>query len=107
MLELERRLAEERTLRQAAEDHARDRVRELYRRQSELELLRVITTAANEASSDIVPPLCVALDAICYHLGWPVGHAWLIHDDGLISSGAMIAISGVAAQASIWASMLE
>jgi len=85
---LERRLERERSLRLAAEQYAEDRMRELYKRQRELELLRVITTSANEASHDIVPPLCVALDAICHHLGWPLGHAWLVEDGELASSGA-------------------
>jgi signal transduction histidine kinase/HPt (histidine-containing phosphotransfer) domain-containing protein len=85
---LQRRLEREQSLRLAAEQYAEDRMRELYKRQRELELLRVITTSANEASVDIVPPLCVALDAICHHLGWPLGHAWLVEDGELASSGA-------------------
>ena len=85
---LERRLEREQSLRLAAEQYAEDRMRELYKRQRELELLRVITTSANEASHDIVPPLCVVLDAICHHLGWPLGHAWVIEGDQLVSSGA-------------------
>ncbi len=85
---LERRLEREQSLRLAAEKFAEDRMRELYKRQRELELLRVITTSANEASQDIVPPLCVVLDAICHHLGWPLGHAWLVEGGELVSSGA-------------------
>ncbi|HEU5057252.1 MAG TPA: ATP-binding protein [Kofleriaceae bacterium] len=85
---LERRLEREQSLRLAAEQYAEDRMRELYKRQRELELLRVITTSANEASQDIVAPLCVVLDAICHHLGWPLGHAWLVEAGALVSSGA-------------------
>ena len=85
---LERRLEREQNLRLAAEQYAEDRMRELYKRQRELELLRVITTSANEASNDIVPPLCVVLDAICHHLGWPLGHAWLVEDGEMLTTGA-------------------
>ena len=50
-------------------------------------VLRRVSAAAN-SSSDIADAVQVALDAVCAHTGWPVGHAFLAADD---ASGDMVA----------------
>ena len=46
-----------------------------------MRLTQVITRAANEAES-VNQTLQIALDQVCAHTGWPVGHAYLPADDG-------------------------
>jgi hypothetical protein len=41
-----------------------------------VDLIRTVTVAANEAS-DLETPLRVALEAVCAHTGWPVGHVYM------------------------------
>ena len=78
---LERRLERERKARLAAEAIAEKGMRELYDRQREVLLLQTVTLAANEAAS-IEDALQVALDEVCAYTEWPVGHAYLLADDG-------------------------
>ena len=52
-------------------------------------LLGAMATAANDASS-VAAVLSTAVDAICAHTGWPVGHAYVPSSDDpelLVSSG--------------------
>lgn len=56
------------------------RARRSDRESSESRLLQVIAVAANEASTP-EDALQIALDRICVHTGWPVGHAYLVSDD--------------------------
>ena len=52
-------------------------------------LLEAMATAANDASS-VAAVLSTAVDAICVHTGWPVGHAYVPAPDDpelLVSSG--------------------
>ena len=44
-----------------------------------LELNQVITAAANEAES-VDDAIQIALDRVCAHTGWPVGHAYILED---------------------------
>ncbi|QTF92060.1 response regulator [Halomonas sp. BM-2019] len=46
-----------------------------------LRLNQVITRAANEARS-VDEAVQIALDEVCAHTGWPVGHAWYLGDGG-------------------------
>ncbi len=44
-----------------------------------LQLTQVITAAANEAAS-VEDAMQIALDRVCAHTGWPVGHIYLIDE---------------------------
>ena len=52
------------------------RTRDLHDEQENLRLIQVIAEAANEALAP-AQAIQVALDRICAHAGWPVGHALL------------------------------
>ncbi|MBA3261000.1 MAG: EAL domain-containing protein [Thermoleophilaceae bacterium] len=84
---LEQRLVRERRARHEAEEIAERTVSTLYDRQRELELLEAIAEASNNAST-LDQALSVAIDKICDHTGWPVGHAYLVTppDGRLVSS---------------------
>jgi len=90
---LERRLARERAARQEAEAISERATRELYGALNELqraheltELLGEIAVAANQADGE-ERVLQVALDRICAHMDWPVGHALARTGNGLVSTG--------------------
>ena len=70
---LERRV-EERTAELAEANH------QLTERSEAVALLKTIAVATNEAST-VEAALQVALDEVCRHTGWPVGHVWRISDD--------------------------
>ncbi|HEV1996527.1 MAG TPA: PAS domain S-box protein, partial [Candidatus Dormibacteraeota bacterium] len=54
---------------------------------AELELRRSIAVAANEAE-DLEHAMSTAIERICIHTGWPVGHVYLTTVDGkLMSTG--------------------
>src|SRR5688572_28626219 len=90
---LKRRLTRERTARQAAENQAEEGLRALYQRQREAELMRAIATAANEAvSTEAAIRSC--LERVCAHVGWPVGHALLVDNGELRSSGIWVTRAG-------------
>ena len=83
---LERRLERERRARREAEQIAERTTSSLYDRQRELELLEAVGSAAAEAAT-LNEVLRVAIDAICAHTGWPVGHAWVTTEpDGKLAS---------------------
>jgi PAS domain S-box-containing protein len=69
---------------------ARKRVDDALRRQSALtQLLQVVASAANQASS-VDEALHAAVSHVCACIGWPVGHAYLRDEarpDQLISTG--------------------
>src|SRR4051812_49540811 len=71
----------ERVARQQAEAIAERGMRQLYRKTQELELLQTIAEAANQAAN-AEEALQTAVDRICAHTGWPVGHAYLCARDG-------------------------
>jgi len=54
--------------------------RQLTERSEAVALLRTIAVATNEAST-VEAALQVALDEVCRHTGWPVGHVCRIADD--------------------------
>ena len=72
----ERRLRRERLARREAEEIAERTTRALYDKQQELVLLEAVVLASNE-SSTVEDALQGAVDAVCAHTGWPVGHAYL------------------------------
>ena len=53
--------------------------RRLSERSEAVALLKTIAVAANEAST-VEDALQVALDEVCGHTGWPVGHVWRVGD---------------------------
>ena len=62
---------------------------ELSRKSAIVELLQAATVAANEASN-AHEAIQKCLTLVCNHLGWCVGHAWLVSGDtgaSLVSSG--------------------
>ena len=77
---LRRRYARERTARNQAERISERVTRDLYDRKAELELLETVATASNHAAS-AEEAFRVAIDRICEHTGWPVGHAYLFKRD--------------------------
>jgi len=86
---LERRLDRERRARREAEQIAESVTAALYDRQQELVLLEAVATASNEAST-VHGALQEAIDGVCRHTRWPVGHAFL-----LSGSGAELTSAGV------------
>lgn len=73
---LVKRLDRQRRARVAAEaisDHATGA---LYDKQQHLKLLQAVAVAANESPA-LDDALQSAVDQLCTHLGWPVGHAYL------------------------------
>jgi len=57
--------------------------RDLVENQKDLRALLAITVAANEAST-IEDAMQIALDQICAHTGWPVGHVYLLTGDSKV-----------------------
>ena len=61
-----------------ADDDERARTQRALKEQSEfLELSRVITAAANEATC-VAEAMQCALDCVCAHTGWPIGHVFMV-----------------------------
>jgi predicted signal transduction protein with EAL and GGDEF domain len=82
---VERRLRRERLARREAEEIAERTTRALYDKQQELVLLEAVVSASNE-SSTVEEALQGAVDAVCAHTSWPVGHAYLLEP----SSGGLV-----------------
>ncbi len=92
---LRRRLERERRARKEAEQIAERTTSALYDRQRELQLLEAVAVAANEAVTR-EDALQVAMERICTHLRWPVGHALLLKpgEDRLVSAGCWYVAAG-------------
>jgi predicted signal transduction protein with EAL and GGDEF domain len=73
---LERRLRRERLARREVEEIAERTTRALYDKQQELVLLEAVVSASNE-SLTVEDALQGAVDAVCVHTTWPVGHAYV------------------------------
>jgi predicted signal transduction protein with EAL and GGDEF domain len=73
---IEKRLRRERRARREGEEIAERTTRALYDKQQELVLLEAVVLASNE-SSTVEHALQGAVDAVCAHTGWPVGHAYV------------------------------
>jgi predicted signal transduction protein with EAL and GGDEF domain len=78
---LERRLRRATTARIEAESIAESGLRDLFQRKQELVLLESIAAAANAASS-VEDAMRHALEAVCRHARWPLGHLLLVHRTG-------------------------
>jgi PAS domain S-box-containing protein len=57
----------------------KQRERELQETSDYLQLTELITRAANEAAS-VEAAMQIALDRVCMHTGWPVGHAYMLDE---------------------------
>lgn len=75
---LERRLERERRARAEAEALAEQGLRELYQRQREVQLLKDVAFAANNAAT-VMEALQTTLARFCEYTGWPVGHVYMQH----------------------------
>jgi predicted signal transduction protein with EAL and GGDEF domain len=73
---LQKRLARERLARREVEEIAERTTRALYDKQRELVLFEAVVSASNESSA-VEDALQSAVDAVCAHTTWPVGHAYL------------------------------
>ena len=76
---LKKRLERERKTRAQAELIAERSIRDLYEREKDVKLLQRIAVASNEAVT-IEQALQVAVDEVCAHCGWPVGHVYLLNE---------------------------
>jgi PAS domain S-box-containing protein len=54
---------------------------EVQRKNTVIELMRAVAVAANEASSP-ESVMRTALDLVCEHTGWPIGHAYSVNGAG-------------------------
>jgi PAS domain S-box-containing protein len=57
----------------------------LQREKDLVQLLETIAKAANESATPEAA-IQVALDRVCAHMSWPVGHAWLVDAEGRMVS---------------------
>ena len=74
LLERNQQLEKAKEASEAAEEALREKTQFL-------ELNQIITTAADEATK-VEDIMQTALDQVCAHTGWPVGHAYILADDG-------------------------
>ena len=74
---LSRRLERERLARRDAELISERSIRELYEQRTALELLKTVAATCNEAAT-IGAAMQGAVDQVCGHTGWPLGHALLL-----------------------------
>jgi signal transduction histidine kinase len=83
---LEEALERERHARLEAERVADETIRDLYERQCEMQMLRSVAFAANEARS-IEDAIRAALESVCRHSRWAAGHVFFVKsNDCLVSS---------------------
>lgn len=73
---LQKRLERERKARAEAEAIAEQGLRNLYKKQQEIELLQTVASAANEAVT-FAEALQTTLKCVCLYTGWAVGHVYL------------------------------
>ncbi len=80
---LRKELAREGAARAEAEAVATRALQQLNDNHRGLELLQVITVAANQAVV-ITEAVQIALDRICEYTGWEIGHGYLTAEDGSV-----------------------
>ena len=85
---LRKRLDREQRARAESETIAERALSELYAKKKEVELLQLITVAANEASS-VEGAMRIALEGVCTHTRWPVGHVCLKDASGVLVSTSL------------------
>ena len=91
---MEKRLQRERLARREVEEIAERTTRALYDKQQELVLLEAVVLASNE-SATVDAVLQGAVDAVCAHTSWPIGHAYLRdHVSGDLGPSAIWHIEG-------------
>ncbi len=88
---VQRRTAELSAARDETLESIRAREAALRKSAEVVQLLQVITSAANEAVT-VESALQIALDRVCAFTGWPVGHAYIVMDDA----------GGVAVSTGLW-----
>src|SRR5436189_4170571 len=88
MARLQKRLDREQRARAESESIAEKALSELYTKKREIELLQQITVAANEAAT-VDAAMQYALDRVCAHTRWPVGHVHLKEAAGQLISTAL------------------
>ena len=76
-----KRLDRERRARAESEAIAEKALGDLYRRQKDVKLLQTIAVAANQTSM-VESAMQFAIDAVCSHTAWPVGHVYFLSEDG-------------------------
>src|SRR5262245_37633048 len=76
-----KRLDLERRARAKSEAIAEKALGDLYSRQKEVKLLQMIAVAANQTSM-VESAMQFAIDAVCAHTCWPVGHVYFVSEDG-------------------------
>ena len=77
----DRGLEQERRARVDAERIAEETIRDLHDRQCEIQLLRSVAFAANDARSADTA-MRAALQLVCRHAGWPLGHVFFVDREG-------------------------
>src|SRR5919205_2388521 len=85
---LQKRLDREQRARAESEAIAEKALSELYTKKKEIELLQLITVAANEAST-VDDAMRTALEGVCAHTRWPVGHVHLKDSAGVLVSTSL------------------
>jgi len=85
---LKKRLDREQRARAESEAIAEKALSELYTKKKEIELLQLITVAANEAST-VDDAMRTALEGVCAHTRWPVGHVHLKDAAGTLLSTSL------------------
>jgi len=85
---VEKRLQRERLVRREVEEIAERSTRALYDKQQELVLLEAVVLASNE-SATVEGALQGAVDAVCAHTAWPVGHAYVCGPSGDLAPTAI------------------
>ena len=78
---LEQGLERERLARIEAERLADQTIHDLYERQCDIQLVRSVAFAANEARS-LDDVMRAALAAVCHFGGWPAGHVFFVDEQG-------------------------
>jgi diguanylate cyclase (GGDEF)-like protein len=86
---IERRLRRERLARLEGDEIAERTTRALYDKQQELVLLEAVVASSNR-SSTVEGAFKGAVDAVCAHTSWPLGHAYVREP----SSGDFVPIPG-------------
>ena len=85
---LRKRLDREQRARGESEAIAEKALSELYTKKREIELLQLITVAANEAST-VEGAMRTALERVCAHTRWPVGHVHIKDATGALASTSL------------------
>ena len=89
--QLQRRLQRETSARQQAEAVAEGGLREIHRRQQQMDLLEIIAVASNEATR-ASEAIGFALREICRYTQWTIGHALAVTDASANASSRLVSM---------------